>query len=41
MKVELIGRLDITMHYEGEDIVITLRDIAYVPGLSFDLCSHG
>ena len=41
MKVKSIGWLDITMHCEGEDMVITLRDIAYVPGLSFDLCSHG
>ena len=39
MKVESIGWLDITMHCEGEDIVITLRDIAYVPGFPFDLCS--
>ena len=27
------------MHCEEEDRVITLRDIAYVPGLPFDLCS--
>ena len=39
MKVESIGWLDITMYCEGENIVITLRDIAYVPGLPFDLCS--
>ena len=32
MEIELIGDLDIVLHCD-EDVVVTLRDVAYIPGL--------
>ena len=33
MEVELIGDMDIVLHCCDEDVVITLRDVAYMPDL--------
>ena len=38
MEVELIGDLDIVLHCD-EDVVVTLRDVAYIPGLWGELIS--
>ena len=38
MEVELIGDLDIVMHCD-EDVVVTLGDVAYIPGLWGELIS--
>ena len=38
MEVELIGDLDIVLHC-NEDVVVTLRDVAYIPGLWGELIS--
>ena len=38
MEVELLGDLDIVLHCD-EDVVVTLRDVAYIPGLWGELIS--
>ena len=38
MDVEVFGCIDVVMHCE-EDVDVTLRDVAFVPGVPFDLCS--
>ena len=38
MTVELIGDLDVVLHCD-EDVVVTLRDVAYIPGLWYELLS--
>ena len=38
MTVELIGDLDVVLHCD-EDVVITLKDVAYIPGLWHELMS--
>ena len=38
MEVELIGDLDIVLRGD-EDVVVTLRDVAYIPGLWGELIS--
>ena len=38
MEIELIGDLDIVLHCD-EDVVVTLRDVAYIPGLWGELIS--
>ena len=38
MKVQFIGDLDLVMHC-NPDVVVTLRDVSYVPGLWYDLMS--
>ena len=38
MEVEFVGCIDVVMHCE-EDVDVTLRDVAFVPGVPFDLCS--
>ena len=38
MEVEVFGGVNIVMHC-AEDVAVTLTNVAYVPGVSFDLCS--
>ena len=38
MTVELIGDLDVVLHCD-EDVVVTLKDVAYIPGLWYELMS--
>ena len=35
MTVELIGDLDVVLHCD-EDVVVTLKDVAYIPGLRYE-----
>ena len=36
--VEVFGYIGVVMHCD-EDVKVTLRDVAFVPGVPFDLCS--
>ena len=38
MEVEFFGCIDVVMHCD-EDVNVTLRDVPFVPGIPFDLCS--
>ena len=38
MVVEFFGCVDLVRHC-AEDVAVTLRDVAYGPGVPFDLCS--
>ena len=38
MELEFFGCIDVVMHCD-KDVNVTLRDVAFVPGVPFDLCS--
>ena len=38
MEVQFFGCVDVVMHC-AEDVAVTLRNVAFVPGVPFDLCS--
>ena len=38
IEVDFCGCIDVVMHCD-EDVNVTLRDVAFVPGVPFDLCS--